>query len=157
MIRAIAAIDDARGIAATGTIPWRIPEDSQYFREQTEGNTVIMGRSTYEEFAEPLPNRRNIVISRSLTTVRKGFELIHDVDAFLQQTTKDVWIIGGAQLYAETLQYCNEIYLTHVTGNFNCDRFFPEYAQAFTLQNESSTKQSGGYSYTFAVYTQKDR
>jgi len=153
MIRAVAAIDDKRGIAGAGKIPWSIPADSKYFREQTQSGTVLMGRDTYQEFAQPLPHRRNVVASHELQSVRPGFELTHDVPAFLQQATEDVWIIGGAGLYASTLQYCQELYLTHVAGDFNCDRFFPEFAEAFTQTQRSEVQAQNGYEFYFAVYT----
>lgn len=113
MIRAIAAIDSQRGIALETSIPWNIPEDQAYFREKTLGGTVLMGRDTYDEFAEPLPERRNVVASRSLTEVRAGFELVANAEAFVQQA-HDVWVIGGAGLYESLLQTCHELYITHV-------------------------------------------
>lgn len=152
MIRAIVAIDDRRGIAAHGAIPWSIPSDSRYFREQTEGGVVLMGAATYQEFDRPLPNRRNLVASRELITVREGFELIQDVDSFLAQTKDDVWIIGGAGLYASTLKYCEELYLTHVSGDFDCDRFFPNYQQSYRLIERSLDQAENGHQYYFAVY-----
>jgi dihydrofolate reductase len=156
MIRAIVAIDDARGIAAQGAIPWHIPVDAQYFRTQTQNGIVLMGKDTYTEFVRPLPERRNVVASRELQTVREGFELTHDVPNFLQQSTEDVWIIGGAGLYASTLQYCDELYITHVAGDFNCDRFFPEFAADFAQIQRTPMQIDNGYNFYFAVY-QKNR
>lgn len=155
MIRAIAAIDDRRGIAANGGIPWNIPEDSTYFREQTETGIVLMGKDTYDEFAQPLPNRRNVVASRHLQTVREGFELVHDVPGFLQQTQDDIWVIGGAGLYESTLEFCDELYLTHIAGDYNCDRFFPDYILMFSLKNQSAEQSSGEYRFIFASYERK--
>lgn len=152
MIRAIAAIDNKRGIAANGVIPWQIPEDVAYFREQTEHSTVIMGWATYLEFAAPLPNRRNIVVSRTEQPVRDGFELVTDVEEFLQKTTGDIWIIGGAGLFETTLQFCDELYLTHVVGDFHCDRFFPPYENEFKLARESEIKTSGQHQFQFRVF-----
>nr|AIA17167.1 Dihydrofolate reductase [uncultured bacterium] len=152
MIRAIAAIDDKRGIAAGGKIPWRIPEDTRYYKEKTEHSTVVMGWATYEEFAEPLPNRRNLVVSRTDQPIRPGFELVTDVDSYLQHATEDIWIIGGAGLFSTTLQYCEELYLTHVAGDFNCDRIFPVYEDAFTLAESSPEQVSGPYHFRYNVY-----
>lgn len=152
MIRAIAAIDARRGIAASGKIPWNIPADSGYFRKQTQGSTVIMGHKTYQEFATPLPNRRNIVVSRHAIAIRQGFEILHDIDAFLEQAQDDVWIIGGAGLYESTLQYCDELYVTHIEGDFNCDQFFPVWEKEFALKQASAWQTEGDYTYQFAVY-----
>lgn len=152
MIRAIAAIDDKRGIASGGGIPWRIPEDGKYFSDQTRGGIVVMGWATYQEFAQPLPERRNVVVSRTNHDVRPGFELITDVDAFLQQTVGDVWIIGGAGLFASTLQYCDELYLTHVQGDYHCDRIFPPYEDAYECSQTSPWHVSGVYKFQYAIY-----
>nr|AIA10494.1 dihydrofolate reductase [uncultured bacterium] len=151
MIRAIAAIDEKRGLARDGDIPWKIPEDVKYYRDKTEHSTIIMGRDTYEGFAKPLVNRRNVVISRTLQTVREGFELVHDVDAFLVQATEDIWNIGGAGIFESTLGYCDELYLTHVAGDFNCDRFFPEYDD-YKLVTRSPDREQNGHRFYYAVY-----
>lgn len=155
MIRAIAAIDDKRGLAAKGSIPWKIPDDVRYFREQTERGIVVMGWATYLEFAGPLPNRRNIVVSRTTQPVREGFELVTDIASFLDRTQDDIWIIGGAGLFVTTLQFCDELYLTHVVGDFNCDRFFLPYENDFRLTRESETKTNGQYQFQFKVFTRK--
>nr|AIA15755.1 Dihydrofolate reductase [uncultured bacterium]AIA15758.1 Dihydrofolate reductase [uncultured bacterium] len=156
MIRAIAAIDDKRGIAQAGNppwnIPWEIPTDLKHFQQLTKEHIVLMGRHTYELFNQPLPNRQNVVVSRSLDAVRPGFQLEPDAEAFLQQTTDDVWIIGGAALYAAGLQYCDELYLTHVRGDFACDTFFPEYADQFTLCDQSPSQQENGFDFHWAIY-----
>jgi dihydrofolate reductase len=152
MIRAIAAIDGKRGIARAGDIPWHIPEDTRYYREKTENHIIVMGKDTYDGFAQPLPNRRNIVTSRHLQTVRDGFELIHDVDAFLSNQTEDIWIIGGAGLFESTLHWCDELYLTHVEGDFQCDRFFPDYP-GYSLAHRSAEHEQNGYHFYYAVYT----
>lgn len=151
MIRAIAAIDEKRGIAAKGKIPWDIPTDVQYFREQTLGGIVLMGRETYEQFKGPLPNRRNVVASRSLQTVREGFELTNNAHAFLQNE-RDVWVIGGAGLYEALLDDCDELYITHINGDYNCDRFFPSINIKYILNSSSITHKQNGYTFTFAVY-----
>lgn len=157
MIRAIAAVDEKLGIAASNHaprhIPWTIPEDVRYFRQMIEDGTLLMGRETYDTLHGPLPGRRNLVASRTLQTLRPGFELVTDVDMFLQQTKEDVWIIGGAGLYASTLTMTDEVYLTHIQGDFGCDRFFPEFADQFTCTQQSDWLQSGDYTYRFAVYT----
>ena len=153
MIRAIAAIDDKRGIAAHGAIPWDIPQDKQYFREKTGHDTVLMGYKTYQEFDQPLPDRHNLVVSRHAYQVRPGFELVHSLEQLLQAPQDDIWVIGGAGLYEAALDYCDELYLTHITGDFQCDRYFPVYEEKFTLKSESTPQTQNGYNFRFAVYT----
>lgn len=152
MIRAIAAADDKLGLAKDGEIPWVIPEDIAYFRQKTLHSAVIMGKDTYEVFSRSLPDRRNLVASRSLSAVRPGFELIDDVEAFFRQSDEDIWIIGGAGLFGSTLQYCDELYLTRVQGDFDCDRFFPEFKSEFSLVEESTVHEQDGYRFKYATY-----
>lgn len=155
MIRAIAAMDERRGIARHNTIPWHIPADLAYFRAQTMGHIVLMGAKTYDTLANPLPNRRNVVASRTLQAVRQGFELVHDVPAFLREATEDVWIIGGAVLFEATLADCDELYITQVNGDFSCDRFFPEYQSDFTLADQQQPQTQNGYTFSFERYIKK--
>lgn len=158
MIKALASLDEKRGIAAPLPvdapyhIPWRTPEDLRHFRDLTLGSTILMGRGTYETLERPLPGRRNVVASRSLTAVRDGFELVPDAEAFLQEAAETIWVIGGATLFETTLQYCDELYLTHVRGDYRCDRFFPPYADEFVLKEQSDWQVSGDITFRFAVY-----
>lgn len=155
MIRAIAAIDDKRGIAVDDRpphgIPWDIPEDKAYYRTKTSGSIIIMGHNTYGPFRRPLPDRRNIVASHTLKKVGAGFELISNLEAFLLETNEDIWIIGGAELYRTALKYCQELYLTHVEGDFNCDRFFPTYDN-FMLKEKSPVHEQNGHRFYYAIY-----
>lgn len=151
MIRAIVALDDTRGIAAQGVIPWDIPRDRQYFRRMTIDSTILMGRETYEQFSVPLASRRNVVASKTLQSVRGGFELTHDAAAFVKQNN-NLWVIGGAQLYESLITMCDELYITHVAGDYSCDRFFPDFEGDFTQVESSPRIQQNGYHYTFAMY-----
>nr|AIA11312.1 Dihydrofolate reductase [uncultured bacterium] len=157
MIRAIAAIDDKLGIAAEGhppyDIPWDIPIEVQRFKELTMGGIVVMGRRTYGTLTNPLPGRRNIVVSHNLSAVREGFELVTDIEDFLNTAAGDVWIIGGAEMYAAVLHRCDELYLTQVRGNYRCDRFFPNFEGRFKLIDESPEQEQNGYRFTYATYT----
>jgi dihydrofolate reductase len=160
MIRAIAAIDEDRGIAAGShrsyAIPWDIPDDRRYFKQQTANATVIMGRKTYELFDAPLPERQNIVVSRTLRHVREGFILVHDLDSYLEgRVTQDIWIIGGAQTYNAALRWCQELYLTHVEGAYGCRSFFPQYDEQFNLKSKSQVHQQNSYQFQYTVYTKK--
>jgi dihydrofolate reductase len=128
MIRAIFACDSAGGIGKNGTIPWpKNAEDLKWFRENTTGQIVIMGRKSWDDpmMPKPLPNRYNIVVSDRL--VFHGPNMIlkrGDVDKYLKMFTdieKDVWIIGGARLFSSTLHLCDEIWLSRIEGDYQCD------------------------------------
>nr|AIA18539.1 Dihydrofolate reductase [uncultured bacterium] len=158
MIRAIAAIDDKRGLAAPNhppyNVPWYIPEDLAEFKSKTLNSTVVMGRSTYDTLQKPLPNRRNVVASRVNQVLRPGFELITDLPGFLKDAEGDIWVIGGGEIYKTALPYCDELHITHVKGDFGCDVFFPEYEPDFELVGSTPEQHSNGYDFNFAVYKQ---
>lgn len=133
--KAIAALAENRVIGAGGKIPWRLPEDLQFFKEQTTGHTIVMGRKTWESLGRPLPRRRNVVVSRTLApgeNTLPGAIVIRELAALSAlPTTEQVWIIGGAEIYTQALPQCQELYLTHVAGIPEGDAYFPEYEKLF--------------------------
>ncbi len=133
MIRLIAAIDSKKGLATNNGIPWKLPADIAYFRHKTEGGTVIMGYKTYTEFVQPLPNRINLVAVRGGVALREGFRPVLDLEHFLRSAKVDVWVIGGASLYARALQFADELYLTRLEADFGCTKFFPDFASQFEI------------------------
>ena len=157
MIRFIAAIDEKRGMANGHGIPWqgKVPADVQYFQEKTEGNTVLMGYGTYVEFKTPLANRRNIVASSKSEPLREGFELTNDARQFIKASEEDVWVIGGPGLFSQTLDLANELYLTHIEGNFHCTKFFPEFEKDFTLESRSEPQIENSLTFHFEVWKRK--
>src|SRR5580704_17792886 len=97
MIRLIAAMDSRRGIATASGIPWKLPGDTAYFREQTSRGLILMGRSTYDEFAAPLHGRDNFVLSAGSGDVRAGFQKVGSLDQLrASHPGEDIWVIGGA-------------------------------------------------------------
>lgn len=128
MIRAIFACDSTGGIGKNGTIPWpKNREDLKWFKETTTGEIVMMGRKTWDDpmMPKPLPNRYNIVVSDR--------EVIHgpnmivkrvDVEKYLnmfRDINKDVWIIGGGLLLSATVSMCDEIWISRISGDYDCD------------------------------------
>lgn len=152
MIRLIAALDDARGIAAKGRIPWDIPSDRKFFREQTAGHPIVMGYRTYEEFKTPLAGRQNLVLDTRGRGVRPGFVAVHDLRQFLTGLHEDVWVIGGAGLFNAAIAYADELVLTHVKGEYGCDRFFPPYEDTFTLAKRTEPQLENGFEFYMAWY-----
>jgi dihydrofolate reductase len=128
MIRAIFACDSTGGIGKNGTIPWpKNTADLKWFKETTTGEIVMMGRKTWDDpmMPKPLPNRYNIVVSDR--------EVIHgpnmivkraDVEKYLKMfrdINKDVWIIGGGLLLSATVSMCDEIWISRISGDYDCD------------------------------------
>jgi dihydrofolate reductase len=158
MIRLIAAIDSQRGIATASGIPWKLPGDSAYFRQKTQTGTIVMGRATYEEFATPLHDRENFVLTTTSAPLRAGFRAIADV-AQLQTFVPggDVWVIGGATVYRETIAGAAELFLTQVEEDFHCTKFFPPYADAFVLGSGSDDRRENGVTYRFETWRRPER
>jgi dihydrofolate reductase len=126
-MKAIAAMAENRVIGRGGRIPWHLPEDFRWFKRATMGGVVVMGRKTFDSLGRPLPGRENVVVSRMMAE-SDGVRVVRDVGeitdaAFLG---REVWVIGGAELYSALLPSCSDLFLSEVRGHFDGDAFFPE-------------------------------
>ena len=132
--KAIAAISLNGVIGKDNAIPWHIPEDSKWVKETTTGQIVVMGRKTFDSIGRPLPNRENIVVSRSMEE-RDGMRVVQDLAEVEEiRAEKEIWILGGEQIYRQALPRCNELYLTIVKRNVQGDTYFPEFEGQFALR-----------------------
>ena len=133
IISLIAAVARNRAIGKDQHLLWRLPEDMKHFRETTRDKTVIMGRKTWESLPEafrPLPGRHNIVVSHDPAYPLNGAVLACSIDEAigLAADASEVFVIGGAELYRQTLPLATRLYLTEVDDDCPGDRFFPEFA-----------------------------
>jgi len=131
MIKAIFACDEAWGIGKDGTIPWNNKLDQRWFKETTLGKVVVMGRNTYESLTSPLSLRDNVVISNSLESIPRGFLYNGDVDTAITQIKerfdgRDIFIIGGAQLFEGVLSHVDEVLISRISGTYDCDVFLDQ-------------------------------
>lgn len=120
-------------IGADGKLPWRIPADMKWFKAQTLGKPVIMGRKTWESLPKrPLPERRNIVVSRNVALRAEGAEMAASLGAALHLCAgvEEVMVIGGAEIYALALPLASRIYLTRVHASPEGDAHLPEFSPA---------------------------
>ena len=127
------AMADNRVIGIENRLPWKLPADMQWFRRQTLGKPIVMGRLTFESFgAKPLPGRRNLVVSRNPDYVAEGAEVFDSLDAALADTENDeeVMVIGGASLYAQALPLADRLYMTLVHTEATGDAHFPDFDMA---------------------------
>jgi len=129
-IRIIAAMSRNRIIGIKNDLPWRIPEDLKRFKKLTRESVVVMGRKTFESMGgRPLPDRLNIIISRDFSykdRVPLGCLMFSNFEVALSFAKhRDVWIIGGAQIYRMALKYADEIHLTIIDGDYKGDVKFP--------------------------------
>lgn len=126
----IAAVAANGVIGDNNALPWRLPEDLRRFKALTLGHPVIMGRKTFESIGRPLPGRRNIVISRNREYAAAGCEVAASLEAALEACrngSDEVFIIGGAQIYAEALPLAQRLYMTEVHCAFEGDAHFPAF------------------------------
>jgi len=128
----VVAMDKNRLIGKDNKLPWHLPADLAYFKKITTGKSIVMGRKTYDSIGRPLPNRRNIVISRNSKTLITGCEVLSSIDEVLSITKdeEEVMIIGGASLCEQLLPQVSRLYITKIEGKFDGDIYFPEYDEA---------------------------
>jgi dihydrofolate reductase len=132
----IAAMDQHRAIGNQNQLPWHLPDDLKFFKAQTQGGVVVMGRKTFESLGNrPLPNRRNIVLTRQTNWSGDGVEVAQDWSALMAQLSQDgvakIWVIGGGEIYRLTLATADELVITQVEATLSqADTWFPEWAQA---------------------------
>lgn len=125
----IAAMDRNYAIGADNKLLWHLPADMAYFKAKTTGKTVLMGRKTFESLGRPLPNRRNVVLTRQKGLVLEGCEIVHDIkDALDRFRGEELMIIGGAEIYTLSLPYADKLLLTEVEADIvGSDAFFPKF------------------------------
>ena len=133
--RAIAAMAENRVIGNQNTIPWHLPEDFKWFKKTTMGQTLLMGRKTFDSIGRPLPGRQTIILSRSQLSIPNTIT-VQAVDSIETVATSDtIWIAGGAEIYHLMLPKCSDLYLTRVHLKPEGDTFFPEFENNFTLDS----------------------
>ena len=130
IVSLIAAMAENRVIGRDATLPWRLPRDMRRFRELTTGHAVIMGRKTYDTLGKPLPDRRNLIITRDVSYEASGARVFHTLEHALREASNDeeVFVAGGAEIYALALPRADRIYLTVVHAILDGDTYFPEFA-----------------------------
>ncbi|MBR3966805.1 MAG: dihydrofolate reductase [Clostridia bacterium] len=152
MIALIVAYDKNRVFGKDGKIPWKIEGEQKRFKELTLGNTVIMGRRTYEEIGRPLPGRQTIVISKTANFDGDNCKTVKSLDEALKIAKGDIFISGGAALYREALPFCEKLYITEIESSFDGDVFFPVFDER-KYEKEVVKKISGEIPYTYLTYT----
>ena len=155
------AVGENFAIGKDNKLLWHMPADLKFFKQTTSGHTVVMGRKTLDSVGKPLPNRRNIVITRDKDLKIEGAEVVNSLDDALsitQNEEKPVFIIGGAEIYRQALPKTETLYLTIIHHNFEADTFFPEFDRnewnvISTEPNQADEKNK--YDYTFEVLKRK--
>ena len=124
----VVAVSENGIIGRDGGLPWRLPEDLKHFRRLTLGNTVLMGRKTFESLGKPLEGRANWVLTRDAAFAPAGAQVFRDLEAALAATPQgELLVIGGAELYRQTLPLASRLELTRVHAQIEGDTHFPDY------------------------------
>lgn len=157
----IVAYDRKMGIGAENDLLWQrhLPADLKHFKELTTGHPIIMGRKTFESIGRPLPNRQNIVISRSMNPV-EGIEVARSLDeAYVLANDPQVFIIGGAQIYDEAMKSADTILATEVDATFDTATvFFPQIPieeWKETARDHHEADEFNKYAFDFVTYARR--
>jgi dihydrofolate reductase len=155
-INIIAAIGaHTRALGKNNALLWRIPEDLRRFKELTMGHPIIMGSKTYESIGKPLPGRLNIVLSDIPSYAPTGVTVCTSLDDALRlaqsNDTEDVFVVGGGQVYAQTIERADRLFLTLVDSDVEGDVVFPEYAHLPFAVTEQKRGEHEGLSFEFVT------
>lgn len=153
-------MDKNRLIGANGRLPWHLPDDMKWFREQTMGKPVIMGRKTFESIPErfrPLPGRHNIVLTHRRDYAAEGVTVVHTIEAALTAAgdVAEIVVIGGAELYTQLLPQADRLYLTQIDAEFDGDAYFPEFDLAVwheIYRQEHLADDRHDYAFTWLIW-----
>ncbi len=156
----IVAVDKNWGIGYQNKLLVSIPEDMKFFRSETNGKVVVMGRKTLESFPNglPLKNRTNIVLTKNPNYKVKDAIVLHSVADVLEELrkypTEDVYVIGGDSIYREFLPYCDVAHVTRIDHAYEADTYFPNIEQMpeWVLTGESEEKTYFDLEFTFCRY-----
>lgn len=155
IISIIVAHSNNMAIGKANNLPWRFPDDLKRFKKLTIGHPIIMGRVTYQSISKPLPDRTNIVITRDTNLEIAGCVVVNSVDEAIRKAKEidkeEIFIIGGAKIYKESLPLTDRLYITVVDMDVDGDAFFPEYLNIFTKKISEESGEFERLKYSFVV------
>ena len=141
IVSLIVAMDERGGIGKGNRLPWRLSADLKRFRELTMGHHIVMGRKTFESIGRALPGRQTIIITRNRELKVEGCSIAHSVDEALRlaegRGETEAFICGGAEIYAQTIERADRLYLTEVHAKVDADIFFPAWDRSLWREAQS--------------------
>jgi dihydrofolate reductase len=160
MLSIVVAYDRNRVIGRNNRLPWHLPNDLAYFKRVTTGKTIVLGRKTFDSIGRPLPNRTNVVLTRSEQFAAAGVTVVHSVDEVLALDSPgvEVCIIGGETLFRAVLPYVRKLYVTFIDEQFEGDTYFPEVnMDEWQLMSEvkGERDEKNPYDYYFMTYVRE--
>ena len=152
----IAAVAKNKVIGNHGKLPWHVSEDLKFFKSMTTGHAIVMGKKTFDSTGKPLPNRRNIVVSRSATAI-DGAEVTGSIDEALaraRETDAEPFVIGGGEIYRAALPFATKLYITEIDQEPEGDAFFPDFDRSEWKETERRAGETPGV--TFVTLERKE-
>ena len=155
----LVAADENNVIGKDNQLPWHLPDDLKYFKNQTWAMPVLMGRKTFESIGKALPGRKNIVITRNDSWSHEGAYVVHTIEEAIQLagtfSVNEIFVIGGAEIFKTTFPLANRIYLTRIHHTFKGDAFFPALPEAdwkLVSKRICEADDKNAYAHTFQVW-----
>jgi len=152
----IAAVASNGVVGRNNELPWRLPADMSYFKRNTIGKPVLMGRKTFESLRRPLADRTNVIVSRTMTEAPEDCVLFRTISEALEEYRgDDLMVIGGAEIYRETLKAADRLLLTEIAQPFEGDAYFPEFDRSeweLVSREEGVLDERNVYPHAFCVY-----
>lgn len=159
-IAIIAAVAQNNAIGLNNQLIWHLPADLQFFKKTTLNKTIIMGRKTFDSIGKALPKRTNIVISSNGQLQAPGCVVVHTLqEAIAKADAEEVFIVGGANIYAQSMQMADKLYITHVHHQFEADTFFPEIdTQIWKVSSREDhfKDDKHAYDFSFVIYERRN-
>lgn len=155
-MKLIAVADKNWGIGKDNKLLCHLPGDLKYFKENTLGKTIVMGRKTLESLpgGKPLPGRKTIILTRDKTLVNDDVQIVHSIEELFSINDEELIVAGGGQIYNQLLEYCNSCLITKLDCSFDADTFLPDLDTSvdFEMIWQSEEQVENGISYRFTEY-----
>ena len=153
-------MDNNRAIGFANQLPWHLPDDLKFFKAQTQGGVIVMGRKTFESFPKPLPNRTHVIISRQANYQPEGCIVVNSLEQAIEACpkTEEVYIIGGGEIYRQSIAVADKLDLTKVHASFEADTLFPEIDLSqwqLVFEEHHPKDERHDYAFTFQTFTRK--
>lgn len=162
IISLLVAASQNNVIGKESKLPWHLPDDLKYFKNLTWGMPILMGRKTFESIGKALPGRKSIVITRNKAWQHEGVEVVHSIEEAVSKAgafgVKEIFVIGGAEIFKTALHEADKIYLTRIHHSFDGDVYFPEIEANewhLTSSRFCEKDEKNSYDHTFQIWDRK--
>jgi dihydrofolate reductase len=162
IISLLVAASENNVIGKNNALPWTLPSDLKYFKNQTWGMPVVLGRKTFQSLGKPLKGRKTIIVTRNKNWHAEGADVVYDLKDAIKKATdygaKEVFVIGGAEIFRQSISEASRIYITRIHHQFEGDTYFPEIdKEQWNLVKNIFQHADGrnAYSHSFQVWERK--